>query len=119
MAEKRVFLYAEINIQTTIMTMTNLKLSDMTDDRPIIIEIQGHGGSEEFALSILERIHSLKNEVYIVCTGNCSSIHSLILACGAKKGNRYMHPNATISMHLFNDGDLEHISEIEDHTNKV
>lgn len=98
--DRKVFLWGEINSESSLRVVQQLKFLYKTKDtRPIILYINSDGGEVEAALSIIDEINGIikqKIEIWTVAQGQACSMAAYILASGTYC---YATQNTTIMLH--------------------
>ena len=96
---RMVYLQGEIREDMTNRLVENLLNLDAQKTAPIVLMIHSSGGSVREMLHILSAIAFLRSDVLCVCLGKAASAAGIVLACGAKQGNRYITPLSQVLLH--------------------
>ena len=97
--ERKVFLWGGIDDKSAKdITEKLLYLELVGPGRPIDFFVNTPGGSITAGMSIYDTMILIKSPIRLIVTGIAASMGSILL-CGAKKGNRYLYPNARVLIH--------------------
>ena len=97
LTERKIFLTGEITEETAADFMQMmLYLSEKNE--PVHIYINSPGGSVNAGLAIYDILQGCRNEIYMHCFGQASSMAAVILASG-QKGRRFILPNSRVMIH--------------------
>lgn len=97
--ERRIFLWGEINAETSLRTVQLLKFLNVRNKKPIILYVNSSGGEVEAGLSIIDEINGIKKdgtEIWVVAQGQACSMAAFILVTGTYS---YATENTTIMLH--------------------
>lgn len=97
--ERKIFLWGEINTETSLRTIQLLKFLNSKNKKPIILYINSSGGEVEDGLSIIDEINGIKKEgteIWVVAQGQACSMAAFILVAGTYS---YATENTTIMLH--------------------
>lgn len=100
-AQRVIFLVGHISWEMGIHIIQKLSFYDDGTKKPITIYISSPGGECDVGFAIVDCINELKRkgvEVQTICIGSCSSMASVILACGTI-GKRFAFPSSRIMIH--------------------
>jgi ATP-dependent Clp protease protease subunit len=90
-----------------------LFLDSKKSKSPVVININSPGGCVVSGLAILDTIQLMKRETMTVAYGLAASMGAVLLACGAKKGNRHITKNAQVMIHEVSSGTSGRASQME------
>ncbi|MDR1595784.1 MAG: ATP-dependent Clp protease proteolytic subunit [Puniceicoccales bacterium] len=97
--KRKVFLWGGINDKTAKdITEKLLYLELVASKEPIDFFINTPGGSITSGMSIYDTMILISSPIRVIVTGIAASMGSILL-CGAKKGNRFLYPNARVLIH--------------------
>lgn len=97
--ERKVFLWGAVTDQSAQnVTEKFLYLELIEPGKPIEFFINTPGGSITAGMAIYDTMKLIKSPIIVIVTGLAASMGSILL-CGAKKGNRFMYPNARVLIH--------------------
>ncbi|MBP1547673.1 MAG: ATP-dependent Clp protease proteolytic subunit [Oscillospiraceae bacterium] len=97
LTQGRIFLTGEITEETAADFMQMmLYLSEKNE--PVHIYINSLGGNVNAGLAIYDILQGCRNEIYMHCFGQASSMAAVILASG-QKGRRFILPNSRVMIH--------------------
>jgi ATP-dependent Clp protease, protease subunit len=99
---KRNIIYISGPIDSHLAKEVNQKLlflAEADEKNTIYIYIDSPGGGVKAGFSILDTMLYVPNRIITACTGECASMASILFACGAKKGDRLIFPNADVLIH--------------------
>ena len=97
--ERKIFLWGELNTETSLRTIQLLKFLNSKNKKPIILYINSSGGEVEDGLSIIDEINGIKKEgteIWVVAQGQACSMAAFILVAGTYS---YATENTTIMLH--------------------
>ena len=90
-----------------------LHLDSTPGKASIQLYINSPGGCVVSGLAIYDTIQTLKKDVVTLGLGMCASMGAFLLACGAKKGKRYITPNCQVMFHEVSSGARGRVSDME------
>ncbi len=97
--ERKVFLWGGIDDKSAKdITEKLLYLELVCPGKPIDFFVNTPGGSITAGMSIYDTMILIKSPIRLIVTGIAASMGSILL-CGAKRGNRYLYPNARVLIH--------------------
>ena len=97
--ERIICLHGAVDDQLASLVTSQLLFLEAEDpDTPINMYINSPGGSVSAGLSIYDTMQYIKPKVSTICTGQASSMGSLLLT-GGSPGLRYCTPNSRIMVH--------------------
>ncbi|MDR1401739.1 MAG: ATP-dependent Clp protease proteolytic subunit [Puniceicoccales bacterium] len=97
--ERKIFLWGGIDDKTAKdITEKFLYLELLKPGDPIDFFINTPGGSITSGMSIYDTMILISSPIRVIVTGIAASMGSILL-CGAKKGNRFIYPNARVLIH--------------------
>ncbi len=97
--ERKIFLWGEVNDESAQdITEKLLYLEIIQQSVPIDFFINTPGGSITAGMAIYDTMKLIKSPIRVIVTGLAASMGSILL-CGAKKGNRFLYPNARVLIH--------------------
>jgi ATP-dependent Clp protease, protease subunit len=99
---KRNIIYISSPIDSRLAREVNstlLYLAEVDEKNTIYVYIDSPGGGVKAGFSILDTMLYVPNKIVTVCTGECASMAAILFACGAKKGDRLIFPNASVLIH--------------------
>lgn len=100
-ANRTIFIVGPITWEIGIHVIQKLSFYGNTSKEPITIYISSPGGECDAGFAIIDCINEMKRkniEVNTICMGSCSSMASVILACGTI-GKRFAFPSSRIMIH--------------------
>lgn len=100
-AKRTIFIDGPINWLIGRHVIQKLSFYASVSKDPITIYISSPGGECDAGFAIIDAINEMKRrniEVHTICMGSCSSMASVILACGTI-GKRYAFPSSRIMIH--------------------
>lgn len=121
MKNRIVYLNGEINAQTALSTITQLRYLDNKAEKDIYLVINSPGGSVSDGLAVYDSMQGIGSDVVTVGTGIAASMGSFLLAAGTP-GKRYATLNTEIMIHQplgGVQGQATDISLVADHIQKV
>lgn len=90
-----------------------LELEAESLSKPVTVLIDSYGGSIYAMYAMVDTLRGLRCPVRTVCMGKAMSAGAFILACAAKKGSRFITPNAQVFLHQVHGGTYGATSEME------
>jgi ATP-dependent Clp protease protease subunit len=103
---RRLFLWGEVNDESSLQLIKQMKFLYQKNTDPIYIYINSYGGVVEDGLAIIDEMRGLMElgvEINTVAQGQACSMAAYILACGSY---RYATENTTIMLHpVWSDSD--------------
>lgn len=97
--ERKIFLWGGIDDKSAKdITEKLLYLELVAPGEPIDFFVNTPGGSITAGMSIYDTMILIKSPIRLIVTGIAASMGSILL-CGAKRGNRYLYPNARVLIH--------------------
>ncbi len=96
--DRVIFIYGEINDQTSNLIVSQLLYLDSINNDDIYIYINSPGGSVTSGMAIYDTMEYIKSDVNTIGLGICASMAAFLLSCG-EKGKRYILPNAEVMIH--------------------
>ncbi len=97
--KRMIVLNGEVNAESAVETnLQLLTLNELDPTTPIILYLNGPGGSIYDGYSIIDTMHLIPVPVYTLAAGNVCSMDALLLAAG-ETGHRYALENARIMIH--------------------
>ena len=97
--ERKVFLWGGIDDKSAKdITEKLLYLELSAPGQPIDFFINSPGGSITAGMAIYDTMVLISSPIRVIVTGLAASMGSILL-CGAKKGNRWLYPNARVLIH--------------------
>ncbi len=97
--ERKIFLWGEVNDESAQdITEKLLYLEIIQQSAPIDFFINTPGGSITAGMAIYDTMKLIQSPIRVIVTGLAASMGSILL-CGAKKGNRFLYPNARVLIH--------------------
>lgn len=100
-ANRTIFIVGPITWEIGIHVIQKLSFYSNLSKDPITIYLSSPGGECDAGFAIIDSINEMKRkgiEVHTICMGSCSSMASVILACGTI-GKRYAFPSSRIMIH--------------------
>lgn len=96
---RKIFLWGAVTDKSAKdVTEKLLYLELINQGAPIEFFINTPGGSITAGMAVYDTMKLIKSPVSVIVTGLAASMGSILL-CGAKKGNRFMYPNARVLIH--------------------
>ncbi len=97
--ERKIFFFGEVNDESCADAVKKLLYLDMMDKKAeITIYLSTPGGSINAGMALYDTIKLISAPVKIVVTGIAMSMGSILLSA-AKKGKRFLFPNASVMIH--------------------
>ncbi|MDY6068237.1 MAG: ATP-dependent Clp protease proteolytic subunit [Opitutales bacterium] len=97
--ERKIFFFGEVNDESCAEAVKKLLYLDMMDKKAeITIYLSTPGGSINAGMALYDTIKLISAPVKIVVTGIAMSMGSILLSA-AKKGKRFLFPNASVMIH--------------------
>lgn len=97
--ERKIFFFGEVNDESCAEAVKKLLYLDMMDKKvEITIYLSTPGGSINAGMALYDTIKLISAPVKIVVTGIAMSMGSILLSA-AKKGKRFLFPNASVMIH--------------------
>ncbi len=97
--EARYILISEaVSSDTAERVVRDLLLMDEMNQNPISIYVNSPGGEVNSGFAIFDTIRFIRSSVYIINTGLCASI-ATVINMAAKKDHRFAMPNAMFLIH--------------------
>ena len=97
--ERKIFFFGEVNDESCAEAVKKLLYLDMMDKKAeITIYLSTPGGSINAGMALSDTIKLISAPVKIVVTGIAMSMGSILLSA-AKKGKRFLFPNASVMIH--------------------
>lgn len=97
--ERKVFLWGGIDDKSAKDITEKLLYFELVGPgKPIDFFVNTPGGSITAGMSIYDTMILIKSPIRLIVTGIAASMGSILL-CGAKRGNRYLYPNARVLIH--------------------
>ena len=97
--ERKIFFFGEVNDESCAEAVKKLLYLDMMDKQAeITIYLSTPGGSINAGMALYDTIKLISAPVKIVVTGIAMSMGSILLSA-AKKGKRFLFPNASVMIH--------------------
>ncbi len=119
--DRCVFLYGEVNDESVLLVISQLRFLDSKSDRDIILIINSPGGSVSSGLALYDVINDLSSDVVTIGNGIAASMGAFLLAAGTK-GKRYITQSSEVMIHQplgGVQGQATDISLVADHIQKV
>ena len=96
---RKIFLWGSVTDKSAKdVTEKFLYLELLSPGTPIEFFINTPGGSITAGMAVYDTMKLIKSPVSVIVTGLAASMGSILL-CGAKKGSRFMYPNARVLIH--------------------
>lgn len=97
--ERKIFFFGEVNDESCAEAVKKLLYLDMMDKKAeITMYLSTPGGSINAGMALYDTIKLISAPVKIVVTGIAMSMGSILLSA-AKKGKRFLFPNASVMIH--------------------
>lgn len=97
--ERKIFLWESVTDESASRVVEQMMYLEMLDNKKeITFYINTPGGSVSAGMAIYDTMKLLKSPVKVVVTGIAMSMGSILLSA-AKKGRRFLFPNARIMIH--------------------
>ncbi|MDR0679697.1 MAG: ATP-dependent Clp protease proteolytic subunit [Puniceicoccales bacterium] len=97
--ERKIFLWGEVNDESAKDITEKLLYLEIVDPSlPIDFFINTPGGSITAGMAMYDTMKLIKSPIRVIVTGLAASMGSILL-CGAKRGNRFLYPNARVLIH--------------------
>ncbi len=97
--DRKIFFFGEVNDESCAEAVKKLLYLDMMDKKSeITIYLSTPGGSINAGMALYDTIKLISAPVKIVVTGIAMSMGSILLSA-AKKGKRFLFPNASVMIH--------------------
>ena len=96
--KRTVYLIGEVNDESAISVITQLKYLDGKSSNDINLIINSPGGSVADGLAILDVMSSLHSDVSTIGLGQACSMGAFLLAAGTH-GKRFVTPNTEVMIH--------------------
>ena len=96
--DRSVFLTGEINMESAMSILSQLKYLAKESDEEINLYINSGGGEVTAGLLIYDVIQQIKVPVNMYCTGIAASMAAVILA-GGQEGRRFILPHSKTMIH--------------------
>lgn len=96
--KRTVYLIGEVNDESAISVITQLKYLDGKSSNDINLIINSPGGSVADGLAILDVMGSLHSDVSTIGLGQACSMGAFLLAAGTH-GKRFVTPNTEVMIH--------------------
>ena len=97
-ANRRVFLFDDIDNQPIGMVIKALYYMDSESHQPIELFVGSYGGCEYDMFSLYDAIRTLKSQIHTTAMGKCMSAAPLLVSCG-QPNSRYATPNTFFMVH--------------------
>lgn len=111
---RRVILSGTINEREARQLIERvLELEAESATKPVTVIVDTFGGSIDSMYMMVDTLRGLKCPVRTLCMGKAMSAGAFVLACAAKKGSRFMTPNARVFLHQVHGGTYGATSEME------
>lgn len=98
MMNRRLFLTGMITREVAEAFVSKLMALETEDSAPVWVYLDSPGGEVGAGLTIFDAMNLSSVDVNIVCIGRAYSMGAVILS-SAKKGHRYLYPNAEVMIH--------------------
>jgi ATP-dependent Clp protease protease subunit len=99
LAERKIFLWGEIDDESAKdITEKLLYLEIVKGNSPIDFFINTPGGSITAGMAVYDTMKLIQSPINVIVTGLAASMGSILL-CGARKGHRFLYPNARVLIH--------------------
>ena len=98
LTNRNVFLTGEINMESAMSILSQLKYLASESDEEINLYINSGGGEVTAGLLIYDLLQQMKVPVNMYCTGIAASMAAVILA-GGQKGRRFILPHSKTMIH--------------------
>lgn len=118
---RSIYLSGEVNGETAISIITQLRYLSGKSDRDIYMFINSPGGSVSDGLAIYDAMNEIPCDIVTIATGMAASMGSFLLAAGTK-GKRYVTPSTEVMIHQplgGVQGQATDISLVADHIQKI
>ncbi|MDR2200581.1 MAG: ATP-dependent Clp protease proteolytic subunit [Puniceicoccales bacterium] len=97
--ERKIFLWGSVEDRSAKDITEKLLYLELLDPgKKIQFFINTPGGSITAGMAIYDTMKLIRSPIEVIVTGLAASMGSIIL-CGAKKGNRFLYPNARVLIH--------------------
>lgn len=111
---RQLFMYGEVNPQTSNYIKQNLIAFDIVSKQPITLWLSSPGGSCSDGLAIIEIIQHISSPVITIISGEVCSMASLISVCGDV---RWAFAKTSVWMqHSMSSGQADYLNYLKDRT---
>jgi ATP-dependent Clp protease protease subunit len=110
---RQLFLYGEVNYQTSASIRQQILACDIASHQPITLWISSHGGSCDAGLAIIEVMKAVASPIRTIINGSVMSMASIISICG---DDRLAFSTSTWGQHPTSASQGDYLSYIKDRT---